>query len=88
MALAALIISITAALFAGWQALAQHQAFRIERDRRHDERIPVFETRTESFPVGMRVLVTLTSPWQLDKVELTSPGSTGDSGISGAYPPR
>lgn len=42
MVIAALVISILAALFSGWQAVGQHRTANYERDRRHDERTPIF----------------------------------------------
>jgi hypothetical protein len=75
MALAALIISIAVAMFTGWQALVQHQATRIERDRRHDERTPAFEFQSYVDKGEMHIAAKLISPWPLDTVRLELSGA-------------
>ena len=70
-ALAALMISIIAAMFTAWQALAQHRATLIERDRRHDERTPVFEARAfRNHEKRITLSLRLTSPRSIENVRL------------------
>jgi hypothetical protein len=83
MALAALIIAIAAAMFTGWQALTQYQVTRIERDRRHDERTPVFEIQPRVSNGEIYVSVKLITPWRLSCIQL----DLSEVGVSAETPP-
>jgi hypothetical protein len=74
MALAALIISILAALFTGWQALVAQQANRVERDRRLDERRPLFEATIKRLDDnGLHQLtLELKSHWPISGLTVTA----------------
>lgn len=101
MALTALIVSVLAflvsaasAAYARRQALAQDEATAIERERRHVERTPTFESRIEDVNSDFRFFrlwVTLSSGEPLDSIAVELPAECSfrfaDS-VSGVRDPR
>lgn len=74
MALAALIISILAALFTGWQALVAQQANKVESERRLDERRPSFEPTIKRIDDDglYQLTLELKSHWPLSGLTVTA----------------
>ena len=70
LSIAALGVSVLAALFTGWQALAASQSTRIERQRHHDERMPKFTARIEKSELDECLILKLDTPWELSKINI------------------
>jgi hypothetical protein len=68
LSIVALGVSVAAAGFTGWQAAAQHRTYAIERERRRDERTPVFKARLREFYGKENLRLELSSPWTVDQI--------------------
>jgi hypothetical protein len=90
----ALLVSTASAAYARRQALAQDEATAIERDRRHNERAPDFETQIEDVNNNFaffRLWVALTSNEPLDSIAVELPADCSfhfADNVSGVLDPR